>query len=57
MREKDRKANGRTKVAESLKTWDEVKTTTCYMCACRCGIRVHLKDGRSATSRATATIP
>ncbi|HET7930891.1 MAG TPA: molybdopterin-dependent oxidoreductase [Rhodanobacteraceae bacterium] len=27
-------------------TGDEVKTTTCYMCACRCGIRVHLKDGR-----------
>ena len=25
---------------------DEVKTTTCYMCACRCGIRVHLKDGQ-----------
>lgn len=24
---------------------DTVKTTTCYMCACRCGIRVHLKDG------------
>ena len=24
---------------------DEVRTTTCYMCACRCGIRVHLKDG------------
>ncbi|MFT4585851.1 MAG: anaerobic selenocysteine-containing dehydrogenase, partial [Gammaproteobacteria bacterium] len=24
---------------------DEVKTTTCYMCACRCGIRVYLKDG------------
>jgi sulfite dehydrogenase (quinone) subunit SoeA len=24
----------------------EVKTTTCYMCACRCGIRVHLKDGK-----------
>jgi anaerobic selenocysteine-containing dehydrogenase len=23
----------------------EVKTTTCYMCACRCGIRVHLRDG------------
>ena len=22
-----------------------VKTTTCYMCACRCGIRVHLRDG------------
>src|SRR5690606_3074777 len=25
---------------------DEVKYTTCYMCACRCGIRVHLKDGK-----------
>jgi anaerobic selenocysteine-containing dehydrogenase len=23
----------------------ETKTTTCYMCACRCGIRVHLRDG------------
>lgn len=23
----------------------EVKTTTCYMCACRCGIRVHLRKG------------
>ena len=25
---------------------DEVKHTTCYMCACRCGIRVHLKDDK-----------
>ena len=25
---------------------DEVKTTTCYMCACRCGIKVWLTDGR-----------
>ena len=25
---------------------DDVKQTTCYMCACRCGIRVHLKDGQ-----------
>ncbi len=24
----------------------EVKVTTCYMCACRCGIRVHLRDGQ-----------
>ncbi|MCC7274610.1 MAG: molybdopterin-dependent oxidoreductase, partial [Alphaproteobacteria bacterium] len=24
---------------------DQVKYTTCYMCACRCGIKVHLKDG------------
>jgi anaerobic selenocysteine-containing dehydrogenase len=22
----------------------EIKTTTCYMCACRCGIRVHVED-------------
>ena len=29
----------------SPKVADEVKETTCYMCACRCGIRVHLKDG------------
>jgi len=25
---------------------DAVKYTTCYMCACRCGIKVHLKDGQ-----------
>ena len=24
---------------------EEVRTTTCYMCACRCGIKVHLKNG------------
>ncbi|ANT60162.1 formate dehydrogenase [Salipiger sp. CCB-MM3] len=24
---------------------DEIRKTTCYMCACRCGIDVHLKDG------------
>ena len=24
---------------------NEVKTTTRYLCACRCGVRVHLKDG------------
>ena len=24
---------------------DEVKATTCYMCACRCGIKVWLRDG------------
>ncbi|MEM7169460.1 MAG: molybdopterin oxidoreductase family protein [Pseudomonadota bacterium] len=27
------------------KIGDEVKYSTCYMCACRCGIKVHLKDG------------
>ena len=25
---------------------DEIKTTTCYMCACRCGIKVYLKDNK-----------
>ncbi|MES2145663.1 MAG: molybdopterin-dependent oxidoreductase, partial [Pseudomonadota bacterium] len=25
---------------------DEVRHTTCYMCACRCGINVHLKSGK-----------
>ena len=25
---------------------DGFKTTTCYMCACRCGIKVWLADGR-----------
>ena len=30
----------------SPKIADEVRKTTCYMCACRCGIDVHLKDGR-----------
>ncbi|MDZ4135931.1 MAG: molybdopterin-dependent oxidoreductase, partial [Paracoccaceae bacterium] len=25
---------------------DTVRHTTCYMCACRCGINVHLKSGR-----------
>ena len=25
---------------------DEIRKTTCYMCACRCGINVHLKSGR-----------
>ncbi|MEM9602480.1 MAG: molybdopterin-dependent oxidoreductase [Pseudomonadota bacterium] len=25
---------------------DEVRKTTCYMCACRCGVEVHLRDGK-----------
>jgi anaerobic selenocysteine-containing dehydrogenase len=32
----------------SPKVSDEVRKTTCYMCACRCGIDVHLKDGKVA---------
>ncbi len=27
---------------------DEVRKTTCYMCACRCGIDAHMKDGKVA---------
>ncbi|AVO38903.1 molybdopterin oxidoreductase family protein [Pukyongiella litopenaei] len=27
---------------------DEIRRTTCYMCACRCGINVHMKDGKVA---------
>jgi len=32
----------------SPKVSDEIKKTTCYMCACRCGIDVHFKDGKVA---------
>ncbi len=34
------------RIETSRRIADEVKCTTCYMCACRCGIKVHLKDGR-----------
>ncbi len=34
------------KVELSPHVSDEVRKTTCYMCACRCGIDVHLRDGR-----------
>ena len=30
----------------SPKVSDEIRQTTCYMCACRCGINVHMKDGK-----------
>ncbi len=39
-------ATVRERVDTSPPVSDRVATTTCYMCACRCGIRVHLKDGR-----------
>ena len=32
----------------SPKLSDQTAKTTCYMCACRCGINVHLKEGRVA---------
>jgi len=30
----------------SPKVSDEIRKTTCYMCACRCGINVHLRDSK-----------
>ncbi len=36
-------ADGRFELSAPAST--DVKATTCYMCACRCGIRVHLRDG------------
>ncbi|SLN24482.1 Polysulfide reductase chain A precursor [Roseovarius gaetbuli] len=34
------------KIDTSPKVSDEIRKTTCYMCACRCGINVHLKGGK-----------
>ena len=36
------------KVDTSPKVSDEIRKTTCYMCACRCGINVHMKAGKVA---------
>ncbi|PIE14550.1 MAG: formate dehydrogenase [Rhodobacterales bacterium] len=37
-----------TKIAArpAPKVSDEIRKTTCYMCACRCGINVHLENGK-----------
>ncbi len=32
---------------------DQIRKTTCYMCACRCGINVHLKSGPDGKDRVT----
>ena len=37
----------------SPKVSDEIRRTTCYMCACRCGIQVHLKAGPDGKERVT----
>ena len=34
------------RIAYHAPVGDEVAHTTCYMCACRCGIKVHLRDGK-----------
>ncbi|GAB5378450.1 MAG: hypothetical protein AcusKO_49120 [Acuticoccus sp.] len=39
------------RVATSRPVGDRVAQTTCYMCACRCGIDVHLRDGPDGTPR------
>ena len=36
------------KINTSPKVSDEIRKTTCYMCACRCGIDVHIKNNRVA---------
>ncbi|GHF42050.1 molybdopterin oxidoreductase family protein [Seohaeicola zhoushanensis] len=36
------------RIDTSPKVSDEIRKTTCYMCACRCGINVHMKDGKVA---------
>tara|TARA_R110002049_G_scaffold117332_3_gene270677 strand:+ start:73266 stop:76097 length:2832 start_codon:yes stop_codon:yes gene_type:complete len=39
------------KIDLSPKVSDEVRKTTCYMCACRCGINVHMKEGPDGKKR------
>ena len=36
--------NAEPTVDLSPKVSDEIRRTTCYMCACRCGINVHIRD-------------
>ncbi len=40
--------NDQPRLDTSPKVSDEIRRTTCYMCACRCGIDVHLKAGKVA---------
>ncbi len=39
-------SNSKHQIDKSPTVADQVKTTTCYMCACRCGIKVHLLNGK-----------
>lgn len=39
---------GQPALDTSPKVSDEIRQTTCYMCACRCGINVHMKGGKVA---------
>ncbi len=42
----DRYFRPRERIEPSPPVADRVVPTTCYMCACRCGVRVHLLDGK-----------
>ena len=42
----DRQSVGPSPPDLNVPSADRITCTTCYMCACRCGIKVHLKDGR-----------
>src|ERR671912_1068004 len=37
---------GEPRVETQRPVGDALRQTTCYMCACRCGINVHLRNGR-----------
>ncbi len=37
---------GEPRIDLNVKVGDEIAKTTCYMCACRCGIDVHIRDGK-----------
>ncbi len=41
-------AHSQPKLDTSPPVSDEIRQTTCYMCACRCGINVHMKGGKVA---------
>ena len=38
-------------VEQSPHVSDEIRKTTCYMCACRCGINVHLREGANGKAK------
>ena len=38
-------AHAQEEIDTSPAVSDEIKYSTCYMCACRCGIKVHMRDG------------
>ena len=46
MSELDERRRQASRVDTSPSPGDDVKYTTCYMCACRCGIKVYLKGGK-----------